>query len=789
MPSDKLLLIQDKSSSEELEVPLKKLGYLVVGTISDGEQAIKKIAELQPDLVLISIHLNGEMGGIPIGKQIYDHYDIPVIYISDQSGQTTIQRSGGTAPFGYLFGKEDEKQILATIEVALTRHKMEKRVRDNEQLLRKIAENYPNSYVSVIEEDYTIGFTSGQEFRNQNINPEQFIGLSLEQIWAENIDIVREYYEKTFMGEEQSFQLSTNNQYLDFKTTPLKSKDGSIHQILAFVENITKRKLVEQKLKESESWLNAILQSIGEGVIAVDDKHCVRFMNPVAEKLTGRKTSVVLGEPLEEVFPIFYSNSEERVTFSHALSYLNNQNLRTGFEATLDSNEGNPTPLEVFISPISEKNKSIGIVLSFRDISERKHAMREIQRHAMRSEAMLRAAEQLNARMDVKAVLNQVSGICNETLDLSVTSAFLFDSIENTFVSTTITANKIISDYAIDPQTFEKRYKVSSELITSFLSPSEPVVEIIDIQNFDMPGIPYLDIIKDLDVRSLVISGMYQSNSLIGILVAQMNGEIRKFTQEELDLLRGLADQAAIAVGNAILFEQVVASRERQQILTRRLVDLQEDERRNLAQELHDQIGQMMTGLQFSLSALLTEATDKQKGKISDAQEQVRKLIALTREISMNLRPSMLDDTGLILTLMWHLKRFESQTDIEINLKHYNLLEKRFSSSIETAVFRIIQEALTNIARHAKTDSVNIELHLEEQVIKLEISDQGQGFNLDEVDVTAHMGLTSMRERAYAVGGLLEIDTAPGEGTRIQVAIPLEGKVERRHYERQSPSG
>ena len=322
------------------------------------------------------------------------------------------------------------------------------------------------------------------------------------------------------------------------------------------------------------------------------------------------------------------------------------------------------------------------------------------------------------------------------------------------------------------------------DLISNVLSQSDPVIAIKDIQDMDIPGIPYLNKIKEMDVHSLVISGMYQSNSLTGILVAQMHRTIRDFTQEELDLLRGLADQASIAVGNATLFEQVVASRERQQTLTRRLVDLQEDERRNLAKELHDQIGQMMTGLQFSLSSLLAKATEEQKEKIADAQEQVRKLIALTREISMNLRPSMLDDTGLILTLMWHFNRYKSQTDIRINFQHYNLLEKRFDTAIETAVFRIIQEALTNVARYAKTDSVDIVLQLEEQVIEIEVIDKGQGFNLDEVDATAHMGLNSMRERAYAVGGFLEIDTAPAEGTRIHAVIPLEGKVERRQHDR-----
>jgi signal transduction histidine kinase len=402
----------------------------------------------------------------------------------------------------------------------------------------------------------------------------------------------------------------------------------------------------------------------------------------------------------------------------------------------------------------------------------------------MRTEAMLRAAEKLNARLNVKVVLSTVCEICNNTLNTTATSSFLYNPSQNALISFTLAVNNEINDYPFETQSFYRRFEIPVELITNILSQSNPVVTIKDIQALDIPGIPYMNQIKEMDIHSLAISGMYQNNALTGILVAQMHGSVYEFSHEESDLLRGLADQASIAVGNAILFEQVVASRERQQALTRRLVDLQEDERRNLARELHDQIGQMMTGLQFSLSSLLPQASIEQKEKIANIQAIVSNLIAQTREISMNLRPTMLDDTGLVLTLIWHFDRYTSQTEIKVNFKHYNVLEKHFATEIETAIFRIIQEALTNVARYAKTDSVDVVLKHEEKLIKIEISDQGQGFNLTKVDTTTHMGLSSMRERAYALGGLLDIQTAPGRGVRIHATIPLSGKVERRQYGR-----
>lgn len=669
MPNAQLLLILDKKKAKELRSSLVGLGYQVLGWVTDNEQAFEIITESKPDLVLVSISNEGGLGGIQFGQQVYSQYDIPVIYISDRSTQATIRRAGGTTPFGYLFDSLNEKEILATIEVALTRHSM------------------------------------------------------------------------------------------------------------------------ERKLRKSKQWLNTIIDSITEGLIAVDMEENIQFINPVAEKLTGKKESDFIGKPLESYLSLVYANSNEPVTFSHAITFFQNQDIRTGFEALLRRVDSTQLPVEIFISALTDRKTQVGMVVTFRDISERKQTMEEIRQYAIRSAAMLRVAEQLNSRLDVKAVLKTVCEVCNNTLSTTATSAFLYDASRKVLVSTTIFVNDEINAYAFDTQSFGRQFEIPNSLILNTLTSKKPVVVIRDLQALDTSNIPYLDKINELDVRSLAIAGIYQKKSLLGILVAQMHGTIRDFTEDELVLLRGLTDQAAIAVANATLFEQVIASRQRQQSLTRRLVDLQESERRGLARELHDQIGQMLTVLQFSLSSLLANSSTEQKKEIVSAQNIVRDLIAQTREISLNLRPSMLDDTGLVLTLIWYFDRYTSQTDIKVEFRHHNILEMRFDTEIEIAIFRIIQESLTNVARHAKTDLVSVSLQFMEEIIKVEIVDQGHGFDLEDVDTTTHMGLSSMYERAYAIGGLLEINSAPAIGTRIHAIIPLSGILERRQHDRKSVTG
>jgi PAS domain S-box-containing protein len=142
------------------------------------------------------------------------------------------------------------------------RKQAEEKLRASESLLREIAANYPNSYVSIIEKDLTIGFTSGQEFKKQGLDPEQFVGLSLEQVFGDHTSIVHENYMKAFGGVETEFELFSNNQHQLYRAVPLTGKDGRIERVLAVVENITSRKQAEEKLRASEAMM-AASQRIG----------------------------------------------------------------------------------------------------------------------------------------------------------------------------------------------------------------------------------------------------------------------------------------------------------------------------------------------------------------------------------------------------------------------------------------------------------------------------------------------------------------------------------------------
>lgn len=213
------------------------------------------------------------------------------------------------------------------------------------------------------------------------------------------------------------------------------------------------------------------------------------------------------------------------------------------------------------------------------------------------------------------------------------------------------------------------------------------------------------------------------------------------------------------------------------QVLSRQLVAIQETERRQIALELHDEIGQYLTGLKLLLEGYegLPEAARAQR--LAQATTLVNELIGQVRELSLDLRPAMLDDFGLVPALLWLFERYESQTRVEVLFQNRLPEGERYDPEVETAAFRAIQEALTNIARHAGVSEAVVTLWRTDGLLAIKIEDQGKGFDLEKVMEEQHSsGLIGMHERVGLLGGRMDIDTVPGQGTTLSIDFPLPGE-------------
>lgn len=217
------------------------------------------------------------------------------------------------------------------------------------------------------------------------------------------------------------------------------------------------------------------------------------------------------------------------------------------------------------------------------------------------------------------------------------------------------------------------------------------------------------------------------------------------------------------------------SAKETLQALSARLISAQEEERRHIARELHDETGQALTLIRMQLADLAHGPAGVQLA-VAECTQNVDRAIAHIRGLSLRLRPPMLDDLGLADALEWVVEQQARAAGWRTQLE-LREAEERLREDVETACFRICQEALTNAARYARATEVHVALHRSDDALELLVADNGTGFDLARYrspeERKQHFGLVSMGERAALAGGRLEIDTAPGRGTRVHASFAL----------------
>jgi signal transduction histidine kinase len=250
--------------------------------------------------------------------------------------------------------------------------------------------------------------------------------------------------------------------------------------------------------------------------------------------------------------------------------------------------------------------------------------------------------------------------------------------------------------------------------------------------------------------------------------------------EEEMLLLEAVGRQMGVALENTRLWQELETKEKIRAETLAKAIQAQEAERKRIARELHDQTGQSLNTLVFGLKtaeAVLEADVEKARQVITHLKGAAADAVRELQSTIYDLRPSVLDDLGLIPALRWFAESRVQAAGIEVTLEIYGPARRLFSD-VETALFRIAQEALTNILKHAYARRVQIVLRFEPQRVGLEISDDGIGFDPAQVfdardDSGRGLGLLGMRERAELLGGMLTIESKRATGTRVQVEIPL----------------
>ncbi len=292
-------------------------------------------------------------------------------------------------------------------------------------------------------------------------------------------------------------------------------------------------------------------------------------------------------------------------------------------------------------------------------------------------------------------------------------------------------------------------------------------------QNFLIETIDDISDGKDATYRAYAAFPLTFSSQPIGAL-KMLSKRKDFFSEDKRILIQSFANLAAVAIQNAWLFDEVRTTNRQLHALSQRLMTVQENERLQLSRKLHDESGQLLAGLTVQLGLLERDANDPAaiQARTSELKRTANMIQENLHRLAVNLRPASLDHLGLVTALGQFIQEFSRQNNIKVEFEAVGMGDKRLPIEIETALFRIVQEALTNVALHAQATRVDVLITRTNGHVSAIVEDDGVGFVAASTMTEEQLGLFGMRERVEMLGGTFTIESSPGKGTVIKAEVP-----------------
>lgn len=556
---------------------------------------------------------------------------------------------------------------------------------------------------------------------------------------------------------------------------PIRDEQNTVQGTIIVNQDITERRLKENALIRTNELLEKVFASVDTLIAYMDRNFNFLRVNETYAQGAGHPVEHFTGKNHFDLYP----NEENEAIFK--------QVVETGEPFTVfekpfeyaDDPERGTTYWNWSLQPVTGPDGLVeGVVLSLVDVTDRKKAEIQLERQNQELRELVKAER---AARQAAETLRVVAQALTQTLDLENVIQTLLDH-----------AKTIIDADTYEVILFQEEDQLSASSqrgfdgwaerrnINPFLADRLANTVMEQIQKGRKSVIfPESELytsgagtVRPGPLRTWLFVPIFAKEMVIGF-VELSKAEGDDYDKQGIQWIEALASQAAVAIQNAWLFEQVRSSSERLQSLTRKLVEVQEDERQTIARELHDEAGQSLSFLMIGLSQLEQDPNCPPhfRQQLLGLETMTNGVLENLHRLAMNLRPVALDHIGLVAALeQMAEERYSEQ--VTIQFKAIGFKRERLPRDMETALYRIVQEALTNVVRHAQASNVGILLEKTENRVKVFVEDNGIGFNPDQSGDRIRLGLVGMRERAEMFGGTLTIESSPGTGTSIIVEVP-----------------
>jgi PAS domain S-box-containing protein len=522
---------------------------------------------------------------------------------------------------------------------------------------------------------------------------------------------------------------------------------------------------------KSDDYSTAIINSLVDELIVIDRDYRILQANQAVLSRYGKRRQEVIGrycydishgqqEPCRECpfKSVWDTGQPSRATHRHV--------YRIGVERR-------ERYLDIIASPIKDdRGNVIAVTELMRDVTETKEMESKISEAQRNLLAINKIATTVSQSLDPDTVLYSAIQKTLEIMKRNTGGILLWDE-EKQMLCYRV-HNGLSKEYA-QAVCFRP-----GEGIVGRVAQSGEAILVDDISKDPRAGNPAL--IATEGLRAFAAVPLKVKDKVLGVLTIASH-EARKFSAEDVQLLESIASQIAIAVENARLHQEVQRKDESRGELLGEIFSIQEEERRRIARELHDETSQSLASLAASLEAVagtLPSDNDKVRTRLRKVGQVAIDILDEVHKLIYELRPTLLDDLGLVAAARWLADNNLSAAGVCVTFKTAGKV-KRLPSKLETTLFRVIQEAVNNIARHAHAAKADVSLNFKRGEIVVRIKDDGDGFDVEEAissrDRPRGLGLLGMKERVELLKGALNIRSRPGNGTEIDITIPVNPEV------------
>jgi signal transduction histidine kinase len=686
---------------------------------------------------------------------------------------------------------------------------------ENEKHPRTLFQALPNTGVVLYDPELSVFLIEGGEIIKKVSTGKNHLGLPVAEFMTRLVGELPKrklfLFKDVFKGKAHSYQQNSGEECFLVNLVPLRNIDNEIYAGMAIIQDIAQQVQDAENLNHLANQLR-MLNHIGQVVVSIRNIQTIykEVLTRIREIVDAQVVFILLEkngqlsiEAQDEHFRIDLKDQGMPVTEGIGGEVWRNQKSMLLFGEECLAKVYKPlahslgfTPLTYLAVPITWRNQKYGVFVALHSEEDKfTHEdlklvenvaawtaialnnalqLQQLERLLAEKETTSKLLEEiLSASLTLESVLQHVVDAGNNIVpSVDWAAIHLFDEQDNRL------RLEAVAGISVPPEDYTLDY---GQGIAGRVLESGHLINVADVsQDARVVGFP-----RTSHAHSLLVAPIKNQDSMVIGTITLQSPNVGHFAEEDENLLMLLAHQAGLAIENARLYETAeyrrqVANNQRELMrrLTRQVVVAQEEERERIARELHDEAGQTLTALKISLEMLgnsLPSEMQEARLALKDAADQTGATMVNLRSIAHNLRPPALDRLGLNLALAGLCQQFEAMTHIQVIYEGIEL--PRLTSSFEITLYRFVQEALTNIAKHAEATEVRVWLDLQTSVLQIHVQDNGKGMKYNPLALESEsqegMGLASMEERLNIIDGKLEVQSELAKGTHLCASVAL----------------